>query len=129
MHSRRQSRCYRADRREAVRSRVGYQVRTRNVSSSNLSEFEFTSLILNLTLTLISTPISFYRTCEVITSLTEIHVNGNCALQFSPSNRLLVTVSMDEQHTLRYVHNCAIRYITVQKSAVHCISSLCLTQP
>jgi microtubule-associated protein-like 6 len=39
-------------------------------------------------------------TCEVISSLKDIHVNGICALKFSPNNSLLAVVSLDEQHTI-----------------------------
>lgn len=39
-------------------------------------------------------------TCEVISSLRDIHVNGICALKFSPNNSLLAVVSLDDQHTI-----------------------------
>ena len=40
------------------------------------------------------------RTCEVIASLSEIHINGICALKFSPNKSLLATVSLDDQYTI-----------------------------
>jgi WD40 repeat protein len=38
--------------------------------------------------------------CAVVTSLSEIHVNGIGALKFNPDNTLLATISLDELHTI-----------------------------
>lgn len=39
-------------------------------------------------------------TCEVLTSMADIHIDGICSLAFSPDTTLLAAVSMDHHHTI-----------------------------